>query len=91
MDEITTELMQPEKPIAYPVQALRKPMVVPITGKKKRVRTNLSTIQITDQQKQVIDQAYKTELASGQEAPTKGDFLAQLAMEHLQRLRGGVN
>jgi hypothetical protein len=54
----------------------------PIEPKKIRVRDNLSTIQVNDQQKQIIDAAFK--LFQDQEgSQTKGMFLETLARHYL--------
>ena len=54
----------------------------PEEPKKIRVRDNLSTIQVNDEQKQVIDAAFK--LFQDQEgSQTKGMFLETLARHYL--------
>jgi hypothetical protein len=52
-------------------------------------RTHLTTIQITDTQKEVIDRAYAIRPGANQTPMTKGDFLELIATEYLQR-HGGI-
>lgn len=57
-----------------------------------RVRTNLTSVQINDAQKQSIDQAYKLfKQSSGMPGVTKGQFLEGLAQEFLQHAGGPID
>lgn len=49
-----------------------------------RSRTNLSTFQVTDEQKEVIDQAFAVFQDSGNDNLNKGDFLQMLALQYLK-------
>lgn len=49
-----------------------------------RFRNNLTSIQIDDNQKQAIDQAYKLFVDSGAEGLTKGDFLEAISLAYIK-------
>lgn len=55
-----------------------------------RVRPNLTSFQISDQQKVVIDQAYEKFRASSEINATKGEFVEALCMNFLRGKGGAV-
>jgi hypothetical protein len=63
------------KPEDIQLSQLKKPSV--------RVRDNLSTIQINDEQKQAIDYAYKFYQDSEGAPATKGAFLEMLCLHYV--------
>lgn len=69
-------------------QPIQQPVlqgVTPAPVVRARVRTNLTSVQINDVQKQSIDDAYRVfKESSGLTGVTKGQFLEGLAQEFLQ-------
>lgn len=62
---------------------------IPLVGAKKprvRARDNLSTIQITDEQKESIDQAYNMFKDKEGSQVNKGEFLQLLALDFLSSI-----
>ena len=71
--------MQDEKP---------KPLVTPTVIEKptvRRVRDHLTSIQINDEQKRVIDQAYQIFSNSSNDGMTKGEFLTLVAVDYIKK------
>lgn len=55
-----------------------------ITLKPNRDRSDLTTIQISDSQKETIDLAYRYYTDTGKDKPTKGEFIQYLASQFIR-------
>lgn len=63
-----------------PIQPL-----TPAPKPRVRVRTNLTSIQLDKQQKQLLDQAYQLYTAESPVFISKGQFLVEIAQDYLKR------
>lgn len=76
--------------IQTPVAPAMNPMMESIlpTKASEMPRTNLSTIQITDEQKDIIDQAYALRPGNDEDRMTKGEFLQLISLEYIHKHGG---